>query len=417
MAQASTKATKAQVEKLKRANEQLKAENVRLRAHLAKKKTSFWRNLAIVSCVLLSVAVLMIGNVLFWAGSTLVNTDRYVETVQPLAANETIQTAIADYTANQFFNQVNVQGVVFGALPPRAGFLAPQLTTQLRNATQKTLQRTLASDEFQTLWTDTNRQAHETLITAIKSSKTTDGVIDLQDVYDHLSQSLKGTRLNFLTDKALPEKVGSITAIDAPWIPKARFAVDNMGWLKPVSLAMLAIFSATAIWLSRDRRRLIVVLAGVFVLSMAATLIAMQITQNRVAAHVQPAYQAAVGDAVGIILQPLSHQTVAILGFSSLAIIAVWLTGPYRRTKCAVSATRHYLTTPLHGLMFSTESTFTKWVAVNRPIIQWTGVAMVGLVMLSTRLSLGLVAVYGAVMLALVLAAEILAAPHSSGER
>ncbi|HVX47936.1 MAG TPA: hypothetical protein VHA05_01110, partial [Candidatus Saccharimonadales bacterium] len=164
----------------------------------------------------------MVGNILFWAGNTLINTDKYVATVQPLMANKTIQSAVADYTTNQVFSQVDVQTFVAGALPPRADFLAPQLTAQLKSTTDKTLQKTLASNRFQVLWANTNRKAQQRLVHAIKTSKTTDGVINLQDVYNRLGESLKDTKLSFLAGKTLPKQAGTINVVDAPWIPKAR---------------------------------------------------------------------------------------------------------------------------------------------------------------------------------------------------
>lgn len=417
MARAAASATNTQVDELRRANQQLKAENLRLRSQLGKGRTSIWRSLAITLCVILATALLLMGNVLFWAGSTLINTDKYVATVQPLLADKTIQSAIADYTTAQIFHRVDVQAVVGNALPPRADFLAPQLTSQLRGATEKTLQKTLASERFQATWVNVNRKAHEHLISSIKNSKTADGVIDLQDVYDRLGQSLQNTKLGFLAGKNLPDKVGSITVVNAPWIPKARFAVNNIGWLKPVSLVLIAIFSACAIWLARNRRRLIITLASTFALSMAGTLIAVQVIQNRVADHVQPAYHAAVGDAAGIILQPLAHQSWAILAFSALVLAIAWLTGPYRWAKCSVSAARLYLAQPLHKLLFKTENSFTKWCGSNRQTLQWVIVAVISMIMLLVRLSLGLVVIYGSVMLLLALTVEILAGTYSSGKR
>lgn len=417
MARAASSATRAQVEELKRANEQLKVENIRLKAKLGKHKTSFWRNMAIILCVVLATAVLLAGNVFFWAGSTLINTDKYVATVQPLMADKTIQTAVADYTTTQLFNQVDVQAEIAGVLPPRADFLAPQLTKQLRGATESTLQKTLASNRFQTLWVNANRKAQERLIGTIKSSKTTDGVINLQDVYDRLGQSLNGTKLSFLAGKTLPSKVGSVTVINAPWLPKARTVVNNINWLKPVSLALVALFGAVAVWLARNRRRMIIVLASVFALSMAGTLIATQIVQSRVEAHVQPAYQAAAGNAANIILQPLWHQTVTILAFSLLVAAIAWLSGPYGWARCTVGATRKYLTTPLHKLIFKSENGFTHWAAEYRHTIQWIIVAAVVFIMLAVTLSLKLVVLYGLLMLVLEILSEILAAPHSPDKR
>ena len=422
MAQASSVSANTRVDELERVNLELKRENEQLRAELEKhslsrKKSSFWRVPLTTLCVLLAVIILIIGNILFWAGNTLINTDKYVATVQPLMADPTIQTAVAGYTTNQIFDQVDVQSYVNQALPPRAEFLAPQLTTQLKGATEKTLQKTLASSRFQTLWVNINRKAQARLIHAIKTSKTADGVINLQDVYDRLGESLQGTKLSFLAGKTLPKKAGAITVINAPWIPKARFAVNNIGWLKPAALLLVAIFGALAIWISRHRRRMLIILGAVFASGMACTLVVIQIAQNRVASHVQPAYHDAARQAAQIILQPLAHQTWAVLAVSLLIALVAWLSGPYRWAHCTAMATRKYLAAPLHRLIFKRENEFTRWMTDNRQTVQWVAVAVIGLIMIFVQLSFWLVVFYGAIIMAAVLVAEILAVPYSDPER
>lgn len=422
MARASSASTNTRVDELEHANLELKRENEQLRVELEKhslprKKSSLWRAPLITLCVLLAVIILIIGNVLFWAGNTLINNDKYVATVQPLMADKTIQSAVADYTTNQIFNQVDVQSYVNEALPPRAEFLAPQLTTQLKGATEKTLQKSLASSRFQTLWVNTNRKAQERLIHAIKTSKTTDGVINLQDVYDRLGESLQGTKLSFLAGKTLPKKAGAITVINAPWIPKARFAVNNIGWLKPVALLLVAVFGALAIWISRNRRRMVITLGAVFAFGMACTLIVIQIAQNKLAGHVQPAYHDAAHQAAQIILQPLAHQTWAVLAVSLLIALVAWLSGPYRWAHCTATATRKYLAAPLHRLIFKRENEFTRWMSDNLQTVQWVTVAVIGLIMILVQLSFWLVVMYGAIILVAVLVAEIFAVPYSGSER
>ncbi|HVX48347.1 MAG TPA: hypothetical protein VHA05_03260, partial [Candidatus Saccharimonadales bacterium] len=241
--------------------------------------------------------------------------------------------------------------------------------------------------------------------------------INLQDVYNRLGESLKDTKLSFLAGKTLPKQAGTINVVDAPWIPKARCVVDNIGWLKPVALLLIAILSALAIWVSRHRRRMVIALASIFALGMACTLIAIQIAQGKIASHVQPAYHAAAKEAAQIILQPLGHQTWAILAVSLLIAIVAWLSGPYRWAHCTVFATRQYVSKPLHRLIFKDENDLTNRVTGNRQTLQWVTVALIGLVMVLVRLSFWLVVAYGAAMFVAVLIIEILAVTHSVNKR
>ncbi len=410
-------AKKESIKELEHEKEELEAENERLKAKLTqepKKPTaSFWRGLAIALCAALLVATLIIGNVAFWAGNTIVNTNKYIYTVRPILRDTAVQQALADYTTTQLFKQVNVQQTVQNALPPRAAFLAPQLTSQLHGATDKTLQTVLASPRFQTVWVNTNRTAHDKLINGIKHSKG-DGVVNLQAVYDSLSQNLKDTKLSFLAGKSLPQNIGSITVVNAPWVPKARFVVNSVSWLKPVSLLLIAVFSATAIWLARRRRTVVIVLAGLASLSMIATLIAIQIVRHAFALQAPPVYQTAANHAAGIILHPLMVQTIAILCVAIIIKITAWVTGPYKLATATRRLVDRWLTAPLHRLIFrGRENSATKWLGSRKAIYEWCIVAIIALNRLLTEISPKMVIASALAILVLVLTVETIAAPHS----
>jgi multisubunit Na+/H+ antiporter MnhC subunit len=408
------------IKELEHDKEKLEAENQRLKVELTRghKKPAggFWRGLAIGVCLLLAMVSLIAGNVLFWAGNTLVNTDRYVKTAQPILQDTAVQTAIANYTTTKIFAQVDVTGTIQQTLPARAAFLAPALTTQLQKTTDATLRTALASNRFQALWANTNRTAHDKLINSIKHSKG-DGVVNLQDLYSTLSQNLRGTKLSFLVGKQLPSNVGSITVINAPWIPKVRFVVNSVGWLKPVSLLLIAVFSAAAIWLARRRRMAVILLGGFTSLSMIATLVAIQVVKHTVVSQAAPAYQTAASHAANIIVQPLVVTTISILLIGIIVKIVAWVTSPYKYAGCTRRLTAQWLTTPIHNLIWRRESSTTNWFKANKTAIEWTIVAITAAVTLFTELSPKEVIWRALLILFTVLVIETLAAPHSRGKR
>ena len=81
------------------------------------------------------MVLLITGNLLFWTGNTLVKTDRFTASVAPIIKNSAVQTAVADYTTTQLYNNVDVSQVITQALPPRAEFLASSITGQLKSYT------------------------------------------------------------------------------------------------------------------------------------------------------------------------------------------------------------------------------------------------------------------------------------------
>jgi hypothetical protein len=274
------------------------------------------------------------------------------------------------------------------------------------------LQKALASPRFQTIWANTNRTAHDKLINGIKNSKG-DGVVNLQDVYDSLSQNLKDTKLGFLADKSLPQNIGNITVINAPWVPKARFVIKSVGWLKPVSLLLIAVFSASGIWLARRRRIVVILLSGLASLSMIATLIAIQIVRHSLALQAAPAYQTAADHAAGIILHALMVQTFAILCAAIVIKIAAWVTGPYKYAVCTRRLVDNWLTNPIHNLVWHRENGLTNWFQAYKSGLQWATVAAIAIISLLTELSPKEIIWRSIIILFVVLVIETVAAPHS----
>lgn len=420
MARKVSKDMTAQVEELARANERLKAENSKLKTELHEHPNPFangWRMLVIALCLAVATVVLIAGNILFWAGDTLVNNERYTETVTPLLQDQAIQQAVADYTTTELFANIDAEQFIEEALPPRAGFLAGPLTTQLQNGTEKVLREILASEKFQTIWANSNDQAHRQFIQSLKSSKG-NGVIDLQHVYDQLSQSLTSTKLSFLASKQLPNNIGEIEVVNASWVPTARNVVNNIGWIKPLALFIVAVASGLAIWLSHNRRKLVIILGGLFASGMFASLIGFRIAQSIAVSKVEPVYQTAAEHAAQIISQSLITQTITLLLVSLIIMITAWITGPYRSAVVCRRRVNLLLSGKLHQALFNHgESSITLWLGRHKRLMQWLAVAGVGIVMLLVRLTPKAVIIYGIIAVILVLIIETFAAPIKESKK
>lgn len=408
-----------EIESLARDNQRLRAENSLLkteRGHHQHTVGNGWRMLLIGLSVALATAFLIIGNILFWAGGTLINTDKYADTMSAVIEDEEVQKGIALYTSQQIFKNVDVTETIQNALPPKASFLAGPLTNQVKKATDTALLRVVSSDRFQTTFIKLNTNAHDRFITAVKSSKS-DGTINLQDIYNQLSSSLQNTKLSFLASKTLPDKVGSIQVIDAPWLPKARVIINNIGWIKPIALLLVAIFSTMAIWLSRNRRKLVIILGSFYAISMLISLVSFRVARSIIVSNANPQYQTAVDHAAKAILHPLAVQTTTLFLLSILIAIVAWLSGPYKAASAVRNRLDILLSGKLHQALFPSENVFTLWVSAHRRLLQWLAVALVALTMLIVTLSPTLVAKYAILLVILVMAIEILAAPYPKQKR
>ena len=123
--------------------------------------------------VLLVVAALLFSasTVAVFVRTQLLDTNRYVETVAPLARDPAVQDAITNRLTDEFMTKVDVAGLtqqLVAALQERG---APEILTQLtgpivsgvRNFVRTEIHKVVTSDQFARVWDSANRIAHDEL--------------------------------------------------------------------------------------------------------------------------------------------------------------------------------------------------------------------------------------------------------------
>lgn len=408
--------TSRELRALKAENAALKAANARLERQITRKKVrwpEFFRRAGVIVLVTFAVVLVMLGNVLFWAGNTVVKTDRYVATVSPVIQQPEVQKAMALYATNQLFDRVDVQGYVQDALPPRADFLAPQLTQQLRTQTDNTLQKALASPKLQTAWNDAQARQHERLITLATNYKG-DGTINLQDVYSQLSQQLESTKLSFLADKKLPSSVGSITVVDAPWLPTFHRVVTKIDTWRTLTIVLLVLCLAAAIWLSKQRRRTVYMFSLLTAIAMLATLISFRLGRETLAGSVDPQYAEGVRVAYQTIGHSLVVQTVLVMMVTLLFSLVAWLSGQARSAVAFRQRVVYAASNRVHNQLFGDNTpAFVRWVRRYKVPLEWGVVGVLAFVMLTARLTVTTFTICTVLMIVIVLIIETISADRS----
>lgn len=119
----------------------------------------------------------------------LVNTEGYVQTVAPLAADPVIQDELVLRVTNRIVEEVNVENVAREALTelsravpsaePLVEELAPVIAAQSTQRISAAAQRVVTSSEFQEVWTVINREAHQRFLGLITGEPT--GAARLED--------------------------------------------------------------------------------------------------------------------------------------------------------------------------------------------------------------------------------------------
>ena len=121
--------------------------------------------------VALAVIVFTITVPAAWGARTVLNTDRYVATVAPLAQDPAVQQAIATRLTDEVFEALNVQDLISSTLSSigeRATLLAGPLTNALRGFVQDQVLKVVQSDAFETFWVQANRFVHTQVLAVLR---------------------------------------------------------------------------------------------------------------------------------------------------------------------------------------------------------------------------------------------------------
>ena len=242
-----------------------------------------WRRVVSVALLVVGFVLVPLSAIAIWSRNQLLNTDRYVNTVSPLASNSDIQAAVANRAVDALFSEVDVSEKISGVLPKRAQFLGDTIAAQAQGYAVDVTEKLLASDRFQSLWDNMNRVAHNQLVAVLKDenganagpAKLKDGKItlDLSQTIETVKTELAKKGLTFLEKVSVPPVKRTIVLIDAGGIDQARTAsklLNMIAWLLPILALGCFVCSALIV---RPRRRATVRAAVVVFGAAAFTLV------------------------------------------------------------------------------------------------------------------------------------------------
>lgn len=232
-----------------------------------------WR--AVVSAVLIVLACILapLSVASVWAKTTLSDTDRYVETVAPLAHDPAVQAAISTEVTQAVFTNLDLEALTRQALttvaerpnvPPRVAAALPGLAVPISSGvesfTSDQVRKFVASPQFATLWDQVNRVAHTQVVKLLEGNQ--GGVISAQGdtvtlnlapVIAEVKQRLVAQGFDLAAK--IPTVNKSFVLVQSDAIPKAQGfyrLLNTLGtWLPFVALACLVGGVAVA----GDRRR------------------------------------------------------------------------------------------------------------------------------------------------------------------
>jgi hypothetical protein len=109
------------------------------------------RRAALVALLVLGCGLVAMSLVAAYVRATVIDTDRYVATMAPIAESPAVQQAVAEKLDTAITRRVDFDALLREALPERADPLAPALAGGLQQVIRARLDAFVSSDEFERL--------------------------------------------------------------------------------------------------------------------------------------------------------------------------------------------------------------------------------------------------------------------------
>ncbi|MCX4665460.1 hypothetical protein OG453_02015 [Streptomyces sp. NBC_01381] len=311
-------------------------------ARIARKTVS--AVLIFLACILVPLSVLTV-----WVHDIVLDTDRYVETVEPLASDP----AIEDAAHNRIVQAVDVRvdgkratadiaaWLESQGLPPRAAQavkgLAPQLDAAVTGAADKVATRFVESDRFEKVWTTANREAHSALVHALTGKGRGSVGVDDGTVTLDVGAAVEEVKKDLVDAGVTPaehipdvnKKMVLIQSDKLKSVQSAGHALDVAGTWLP---ALTVVIGAAGVFLAYRRRRALAKTALGAAVACLIVAIVLVVARRYYLDHLPPQVQSEA--AAAAIFDHLLHflrvtlRTVIVLGV--IIALGAYFVGPGR---------------------------------------------------------------------------------------
>jgi hypothetical protein len=328
----------------------------------------WWRPVVATVALVLVGLLAPLAIVASWAHDEISDTDRYVQTITPLASNAAVQHAIADRVTNEVFKRLDVEAVTQEAinglrargLPPRVSTslaaLATPLANGIRSFVNKQVLRFVQTDQFEQAWIAANREAHTQMV-AVLTGETGSTVkvsgdtvsVNLAAIIDSVKKRLQDS--GFALAARIPTVNAEFTIFQSADIAKAQRGFHALGVLDHTLPVLALVMLGVAVFVGRSRRRNLVV--GALVVALSMILLGAALNAARFAYLDAIPTTVLPQDAAAAIYDTLVHfirlnlRAVLVL-FLAIAAIA-WVTGPATAPRAVRSGTTRALDVVRHG--------------------------------------------------------------------
>jgi hypothetical protein len=271
-----------------------------------------------------------------WANRQMLDANHWADTSSRMLRDPDIRQQVSQIVVDQVYANVDVQGQVANALPPRLKQLAGPAANGLRELAQERMDRVLQRPRVEKLWETANRVTAQQFIDIAEGHSkaiTQNGnavVLDLRPIVIELA-----TRLGLpasVVDR-IPANVAKVKIMDGNqvgFLQDSVAALQGLGVVLP-TLALLVL--ALAVYLSGPRRRETLLAVGLNLIAIGLlVLILRRVGGGAVVDSLAKtdAVRPAVASTWAIGTRILQQISWAMIAIGIPVVLGAWLAGPRR---------------------------------------------------------------------------------------
>jgi hypothetical protein len=287
-----------------------------------------WRGIVAIALLVIGAVLLPISGLAVWVRNMLLDTDRYVETVKPLADDPVIIQAGADRLTDAIFTRVDVEGIIAGILPGEGTRLAGALALEVRNFVHEKAVEVMSSDAFETVWVTANRVAHNQ-VSQLLLGDGNSVVLNLRQAVQQVLDRLSESNLPFFENIPIENFAANLELFQSDDLNTARDLTDLLqkvaNWLPIVAIVCLI----ASVFVATDRRKGVKWVGWGIMIGAAVLLIAVAFGRSTLSDAITPGRQRDVADTTVETVTRylrLGIRTVFVIGV--IMVLIAWILGP-----------------------------------------------------------------------------------------
>ena len=217
-----------------------------------------WRRPLTVVLAVTAALSLVLAVTATWVNRTLLDTDQWVKSVEPLPQDPELQQIVAEEVADEVLTVIDLPNLMEGLLGSAGRFLAVPAEDATRGAIEQATVDVLASPEFEQLWIEANRLAHEAAVAVLRDESTAVTIVDGQvtlDLVPLINNVIAQVSQN------TPELFGgaiSVPKVSPDQVDQAATNLANaLGITLPPDFGQVPVFDAQALTTAQDTVQLL----------------------------------------------------------------------------------------------------------------------------------------------------------------